>query len=308
MAKRILGIHIGEYRVICIEARHSGNIVVEKVACSPLPEQSVANGIISDPSAVAEVLEAVISKMEVSTNNAIVNLPANLAQIKCIPTEQDYLELTPDQLRWEISHHLNDPVEESIISYFDLPMTTVLVAAKKAPVESRARLIEKIGLTVNAIDPDPIAIFNLFALVEGTKPRRNLIIVDIQIPFTQVVVFAKGEFWYGSSIFTPSELFGIGSGKKTWREFTENIEQALNMVLNSYKLFNPAFEPDGIIFSGRPLKEGSEQSISSQIEIKSIEIKPILKRKVKLKHKKAGLSPGEAAIAVGLAAHGASNL
>ena len=304
MAKKFLGIQIGEYRIICVEARVSGGVIVNKIATAPLMENSVVNGIIAQPENVTEILQSTITKMEVTTDDAIINIPSNLAQIKCIPTEQDYLNLTEDQLEWELSHHLNEPIENLNVSHFVLPSTTVLVAAKKEPLMKRAEIAEKVGLNVVSLDPEPIAMFNLFSVIEGAKPKRNLIIANIEIPYSYLIIFAKGEFWNGPAFFTPPEIFGIGEGKRTWREFTDDIIAAFDMIIHSYQRFNPAFNLDGVIFSGRKLKEDIEQTISSRFNADIIDFEKILKRKTKLKSKRANIEPSEAAISIGLAAHG----
>ncbi|MCD6594733.1 pilus assembly protein PilM [bacterium] len=304
MAKHFLGIQISEYRIICIEAKVAGSVTVNKIAMASLPENSVVNGVIAEPTAVSEVLEAVITKMEITTDDAIINIPENLAQIKCIPTEQNYLNLTDDQLNWELSQHLNEPLQNLSTSYFILPMTTVLVAAKKEPVIIRAEIAEKIGLNILALDPEPIAMFNLLTVLEGSKPKRNLIVADIHIPYSYLIVFAKGEFWNGPAFFTPPEIFGIGDGKKTWREFTEDLITAFDITIHSYQRFNPAFNLDGIILSGRKLKDGIEQTIQSRLNVDIIDFAKILKKKTKLKPQKANIEPGEAVIALGLATHG----
>ncbi|RKZ29668.1 hypothetical protein DRQ33_08605 [bacterium] len=304
MAKRILGIQIGEYRVICVEAKISGGIVAEKIATAPLPELSVVNGVITKPMEVVEVLEAIITKMEIVTDNTILNIPANLAQIKCIPTEENYLNITHDELEWELAQHFNEPMEEFTTSAFVLPITTVLIAAKTVPMEVRASIAEKVGLTVLSVDPEPIAIFNLFSTIEGSKPKRDIVIINIQVPYSHIVIFARGEFWNGGIFFTPPELFNLSEGKKTWREFTDDLVSTIKIAMRTYTKFNPAFEPGTIAIVGRILKEGVSSTISSQFNADIVDIPSLLKKKTKFKHKKAKISAEESAVALGLVAHG----
>ncbi len=304
MAKRVLGIHIGDYRIITVEAKVGGNVVAEKIGTAPLPENAVVNGIVARPGDVVEVLDAIITKMEITTSNAVLNVPANLSLIKCIPTEENYLNLAEDQIKWELSHHTGDPIEEYIVSAFSLPMTTVLVGAKEDPVHTRVAIAEKIGLSVLAVDPDPIAVFNYFATIQGAKPKKHFVVVNVEVPYSCVVMFSRGEFWHGGNLFTPPELFGLGEGKKSWREFTEDLIAIIRMAVDGYKIFNPLFEPETIYLVGRPLPPDVIQNITAQTNLQSADISATLRKKNRFKPKKGTIEPQEGVVALGLAAHG----
>ncbi|MCD6532424.1 pilus assembly protein PilM [bacterium] len=308
MAKKVLGIHIGEHRIICVEAKVGGNVVAEKIGIVPLPELAVVNGIIAKPKEVLEVMEGLITRMEISTNNAIINIPPNLSLIKCIPYEENYLQLAEDQIKWELSHHFNEPLDDYLVSAFSLSMTTVLVGVREESVQMRVSVAEKMGLSVLATDPDPVALFNLFATFEGAKPKKNYIITHIEVPFSSVVFFSKGDFWYGGHLFTPPELFGLGEGKRSWREFGEDLTTMLKLSVEAYRIFNPLFEPETIYFTGRKLPEDTAQSVSSQIGASIGDISDRLRKKNKLKPKKGTIEPQEGVIALGLAAHGSTLL
>lgn len=305
MAKRVLGIHIGDYRIICVEARVSGSsVVTEKIGVGPLPELSVVNGVVANPRGVLETLESITTQMEITTGDAIINIPPNLSVIKCIPYEEKYLDLTDDQIKWELSHHINESVEQYLVSAFSLSATTVLVGAKEEAVNIRVAIAEKLGLTVLSVDPDPVAVFNLFALWEGARPKKNYVVVNVEVPFSSVVMFSKGEFWYGGALFTPPELFGYEGGKKSWREFTEDLVAMLKMGVEAYTVFNPLFEPEEIYFVGRPLPDDVIQNVLVQLNLKSGKIDENLRKKARFKPKKGTINPREGVVALGLAAHG----
>lgn len=304
MAKRIIGIHIDDYRIICSEARIGGGIAIEKLAVATLSPGIVQNGIIGNPAEVSETLSELLAGMEVTTANAIVNIPTNLTQIKCIPIEKNYLASSPDQMEWELSHHINEPMEYFQFSYSALSGTYILVGVRQYALTTRTQALEKAGLLVTSADPDPIALFNLFSIIEGAKSTNSIAIVDIQLPFSQIVFFARGEFGFGGTIFTPPELFGIGNGLKTWREFSDDLTAAVLMATKSQEIFNPVCMTENIVFTGRTIKDDIAQTIASKAGLNLLEFRKLSKKRTKVKPKKTGLEPTELSITLGLAAHG----
>lgn len=303
MAKRILGIHLEDYRIICVEARVKNSVVVEKIAATQLPQGIVIDGIVVEPASVVEILTEIVSRIEVSTDHAIVNIPSNLVQIKCIPTEKDYIMTADDQLTWEISQHHNESISDFEVSHYTFPTTTILVGARRAALAGRAQALERAGLLVTAADPDPIAVFNLISLASTAKTPINTMIIDIQTPFSQIVLSANNEFGYGGSFFTPPELFGYGSGPRTWREFGEDLFASTKMVIKAQETVNPIFMPEAIVFTGRPLKGDITQSLAAKLELQLLDFVSLIKRKSKVKSKKHGLAPSELSVVLGLAAH-----
>ena len=303
MTKRTLGIHLEDYRIICVEAKVKNSVVVEKIATTELPRGIVTDGIIVEPASIVEILTEMLSKIEVSTDRAIVNIPSNLVQIKCIPTEKDYITIADDQLSWEISQHHNESILDFEVSHYTFPTTTILVGARRAALAGRAQVLEHAGLLVTSADPDPIAVFNLISLTTSSKTPINTMIIDVQTPFSQIVLSAKNEFGYGGSFFTPPELFGYGSGQRTWREFGEDLLASTKMVIKSLETVNPIFMPEAVLFTGRPLKGDIAQSLAAKLELKLLDFVSMTKRKSKVKSKKHGLAPTELSVVLGLAAH-----
>lgn len=304
MAKHILGIHIGENRLICIEGRIGGGITVHKIANINFEPNTVINGTIADPSSLTEALVEMLVKLEVITAKAVVNIPVNLAEVKCIPTESEYLSSAPDQIEWELRHYINEPSDEFQFSTFSLQTSTVLVAVRRQALDSYAQVIEKAGLLVEAIDPEQIALFNLMSVALGSKPKDSIAVVNIEVPFSQVIFFERGNFGCGGKLFTPPELFGLGDGKKTWREFSEDIAATVSITMEAQKQINPTLVPEKILFAGRPIKEDIIATIAGKVGLQLVQYKDLMKKRIKIKPRKHGLNPTELSIALGLAAHG----
>ncbi|RKZ28001.1 hypothetical protein DRQ26_02030 [bacterium] len=304
MAKHILGIHISDNRIICVECKLGSGISANKIAKIDLRQGVVVNGTIADPTFLAESIVEMLAKMEVLSAKTIVNIPVNLAEVKCIPTEKEYLSITPDQIEWEMRHHLNESPEEFSFSAFSLPGSTILTAVRKQVIDSYSQVLEKAGLLVEAIDPEQIALFNLVSVAVGSKPKDSLAVVDIEIPFSQVIYFERGNFGCGGKLFTPPELFGLGEGKKTWREFGEDISATISMTLDAQKQLNPTAVPEKIVFCGRKIKEDIAATIAGKVGLQLIQYNDLTKKRVKVKAHRHGLEPAELSIALGLAAHG----
>ena len=303
MTKTILGIHIGEHRIICTEAKTTGKIIVEKVAVASLPRDTVADGIILNSDAVMYSLSEIITRMEISTTNAVLNIPANLVHIKSIPTEADYIAISEDQLSWEMSHHINEPLTNYQLSHFVFPITTLIVATRKQAIVSRAQILERVGLFVEAAYPEQIALFNFLSAAVGHRAKQNIAFMNIEVPFSQVLLFTQGEFGYCSNLFTPPELFGIGTGKKTWREFGDDLCAIMSIAIETQRLVVPAFAPDILITAGRPIKADIVSSIAQKIGAQTKDFNKFSKEKIKIRPHRFGVSKEELSIVLGLTAH-----
>ncbi len=278
---------------------------MDRVAAASLPEGAVVAGVVANAHSAVQTLSDILAKMEVTTAHAALNIPPNLVQIKQIPKEEKYLSVVGDQVEWEISHHINEPLDEYELSAHSLLVSTVLVAARRRALETRTKVLEEAGLVVVAVDPDPIAVFNAIAAASGAKPNKNIVVVDVEVPYSSVVLFAKGDFGYGGAFFTPPELFGLGEGRRTWREFQEDLAAFVRMAVEAYRKLNPLFVAEGISFVGLGLKEGVASSVAAQVGLQVVEPVELVRKRVKVKPKKFGLSAQELFVAVGLAAHGA---
>ncbi len=303
MAKKLLGIHIDDRRIICVEAKVSGSVAIEKIATSTLPDNCIANGFITDFNAAYGALDMLIHKTETVATEAIIDVPTNLAYMKFIPFENGYLSATNDQLLWEISMHTGT-TDAGKISFFHQAKTTCLIAAKNENIKTRAALVEKAGISVLSAVPSSLALFNFISYLESFKNKRNIALIDVETPFSTIVFYVQGEFFTNGSTYTPPELFGFGFGKTTWGEFSENIVEAVKLALKALTKLYPTGAPEMILFSGRPIPMEASSAIAQSLGAKVVDIELLMKKKFGTKPKKAGLSFAELALATALVVNG----
>lgn len=304
MTKTILGIHLGDYKIICVEARISSSIIIDKIAIAKLPSGVVIGGTIVDFTTVASEISEVLAELEVSTADAVIDIPANLTFIKSIPTEKDYATVTEDQFLWELSHHINESLESYITGDFIFDTTTILFAVRKDAIEARSKILEHAGLSVLSIDPAPVANFNFLSFICGNKTSQSIILFHADVPYSHIVFFNRGEMGYGGTVFANPELFALGEGKKTWREFSEDIISSIRMAINSQKILNPSFTAEHIVFTGLTLQSGVEQNVASHLGIELLDLKELCKKKIAIKPRKPAIDLAGVSIVAGLVAHG----
>ncbi len=304
MTKSILGICLGDYKIICVEARISGSIIIHKIAIAKLPEGAITGGTIVDPITVASEISEILAEMEVSAADVVVDIPANLTFIKSIPTEKDYATVTEDQLLWELSHHINEPLESYITGNFIFDTTTILFAARKEAIEARSRILEHAGLSVLSVDPAPVATFNFISFIQGNKTNQTIVLFHADVPYSHIVFFDRGEMGYGGTVFTSPELFGLGEGKKTWREFSEDIISSIRMAIDSRKMLSASFTVEGLLFTGLALQSGIQETVSSHLGIETLDLKALCKKKIVIKPRKPSIDLAGLSVVAGLVAHG----
>ncbi len=297
MSKNVLGVYLSDYKIVCAEVKVGRPPKTEKVAAWPIPKGSITFGSINNLDKVAESLIGVLDKLEASTYNAVLNIPTNLVGIKTIPHEEGYSKITEDQIAWEMSLHMNEPVENLVTSCFQTPYGLVMSASLNRYLIERGKVLEKAGLFVESIDPQPIADFNLMTVSSAARQKLSLAVVNVEKYYSHVIIFDKGKFFFGTNFFVSSDMLGKNESTK----LNDEIAESIKLSIGAYILMEPSFQANGIVYFGFPISEAAKQGISERLNIKEIKPKDIFPKGIMSVKQKTGLTISEVLPVIGLA-------
>jgi len=115
-----------------------------------------------------------------------------------------------EAVRWESKRHISYPLESAMIEYLllgeRLEGTTtkydvLLVATELATVREHLSPFDQTGITVNAVDANPLALRNVFHL-QDVKTDANVLVVDLGAGKTEINIFRQGALRFSRCIET----------------------------------------------------------------------------------------------------------
>ncbi|MGB9561664.1 MAG: type IV pilus biogenesis protein PilM [bacterium] len=220
VAKRTLGIVISDREIIVVEGKRSGKkFYLLKAARELIGDKGIVeNGRIVSESACILKLRELIDQIKPEAVFASVNIPANLVLLKTIPLDPDIIERFPDWMEWEKEKHSVDASIKSELSYLPIGAKTsdgelyLMASVRKDIIIERKRVIEGLGLTLIAADPDPVAAYNGFIASCREDDESNYLFIDISLPFYTFFATFNGKFVYGGTKVTSVDYHGIERG------------------------------------------------------------------------------------------------
>lgn len=204
MAKRILGLEIGNANMKLLECRLKGHqYIIEKSKIIETPPESISDGIIWDISRICHILEGEIKKGKYKSKNlAIViksseiitrdirmdKMPAK--DMKAILELQYHEYLLVDITQYQITYKVVRDVEKEE----GLEQEILIVAAPNKLLDPLIEIADKLKMKIKSINISSDAVANLFREDSFVMDMReeSAMVVDIGAVVTTVTLISDG--------------------------------------------------------------------------------------------------------------------
>lgn len=232
-----VGLSIGSSAVKLVELKKSGSTwKLLHFGMVQLPEDAIINREIVNPIAVVDAIKTLATQIRLKTKNVCTALSGTSVIIKRMQLEVPNVKELQDSVFWEAEQYLPFDVSEVVMDYQMLSRTkdaktdVLLIAVKKAILETYMQAVEGAGLKPKIVDCDFFALQNLFESNYPTQPSEAVALVDIGATSIKIAIVQNGI-----PIFTKDAAIG---GKN----LTAEIQKHLNLSFadaESLKLSGP---------------------------------------------------------------------
>lgn len=310
MAKKIMGVEIGNYRIklaVCV-----GN-VVEQVVVTDIPENMVRDGVIISWEAMAGFIKETVKENNIKCKYAALVLPDTLAYIRHVSMPAMTVEQLKVNLPYEFHDYITEERDKYIYDYALVDMTyddndnpkemdLMAVAAKKETVEKYNTLFKHAGLKLVKIAPTIASLENIINRYDNNSFAKDYdyAIFDIGHTSMRLHFFTGGRFEItrnmepGCQALTNiiSDLYGVDPhiaeiykqknkdniwNSEEFKNIYNRISVELMRVVNFYFFNHPDSKIDTIYYCGggakiTPLLE----EIQKEVDYKLVSIKELL--------------------------------
>jgi type IV pilus assembly protein PilM len=232
-AKTFVGLDIGTSRIKMVElAVHPESVELVRAAVEPTPPESLVEGRIVNPAAVAGAIKRAIAAGKFRAGDVFAAVAGQGVVVRHAKFPNMPAEELRQAMQWEAQKYIPFPVEQATLDFTVLPtegdqQTTevMLVAAKSELIESHLQTMELAGLTPVAIDVQPFTMLRALRHKRPGVPESELRDDDAVTAYLDVgagttdIVIAKGELVkftrivpIGGAMFTKAiaERLGVG--------------------------------------------------------------------------------------------------
>lgn len=163
------------------------------------------DGHITDPPAMAEIIQQALAESKIKTNRVATAVPGrdSIVRLIPVPSELDDRELRDMVLNHEASLYLPYPREEADVDYQKLgyfvdedgieKVQVLLVATRKEITDTYLDTFQQAGLQVDVLE------INSFALIRTIRdqlrqfaPQEAAVLVDIEFDSTEIAIIVNG--------------------------------------------------------------------------------------------------------------------
>ena len=203
---RGVGVEIAPERVNVVQIRKQRQgLKLESLTSVPVPEGIVSDGQITDPPAMAQLIQQALAEAKIKTSSVATGVPGRDAIVRIIPVpaELDDKELRDMVLNHEAGLYLPYPREEADVDYQKLgyfvdedgieKVQVLLVATRKEVTDTYLRTFEQAGLQISVLE------INSFALIRTIRdqlrqfgPQEATVLVDIEFDSTEIAIIING--------------------------------------------------------------------------------------------------------------------
>ncbi len=183
------GFDIGTHNVKIVQLRKAGRkTVVQGYGSAFFPPESVVEGIIADPVAMAKVIKPLLRNLtygKLTSNRVVTGLPATKLFTRTLelpPMNGSDLE---QAISYEVEQYVPVPVNDLYIDHEvvnttsgnDPHMDVLMMAAPRAIVDSYLKLFDELGIEVGAMEAGMAAVIR--ALLHSGDAGGSTLVVDI---------------------------------------------------------------------------------------------------------------------------------
>ena len=225
-----IGVSIGSSSVKIAELKKTGkSYSLVHFGVSQLPDEAIQNREIINHMAVVDALRGLVGQLKIKGKNVTASLSGAAVIVKKILLDQTSPRELGDAIMWEAEQYVPFDINEVAFDYQVLnkngpegKMEIMLVACKRAIIESYIAAIKDAGLTPGIVDVDFFAIQNAFEA--NYPPETPAALVDIGASSVKLAVCVGGQ-----PMFTRDSAVG-------GRMLTAEIQKHLNVSYQEAEL------------------------------------------------------------------------
>ncbi len=217
-----VGLSIGSSSIKMVELKKAGKAwKLLHFGIVQLPDDVIVNREIVNPIAVVESLRTLVAQIRLKSKSVCTSLSGTSLIIKRMQLEIPNKKDIQDQVFWEAEQYIPFDVSEVVMDYQllarskDAKTDVLLVAVKKAVLESYMQAIDGAGLKPRIVDVDYFALQNLYEANYPVSPSEAVAIVDIGATSLKLVVVQNGV-----PVFTKDAALG---GKNLTLEIQKHL-------------------------------------------------------------------------------------
>jgi type IV pilus assembly protein PilM len=201
-----VGIELAPERVNIAQLRKQRQgLKLDSLTSVPVPEGIFVDGQITDPAAMAELIQQALAESKIKASRVATAVPGRESIIRLIPVpaELDDKELRDMVLNHEAGLYLPYPREEADVDYQKLgykvdedgieKVEVLLVATRKDITDSYVNTFEQAGLQVDVLE------ISSFALIRTIReklrqfgPQEAAVLVNIEFDSTEIAIIING--------------------------------------------------------------------------------------------------------------------
>jgi len=220
----VVGLSIGSSSIKIIELKKAGNAwKLLHFGIVQIPDDVIVNREIVNPIAIVDSIKTLINQIKLNSRNVCASVSGTSVIFKRMTVDVPNPRETQEAVFWEAEQYLPFDVSQVYMDYHvlsrgsDNKTDLILIAAKKALVDTYMSAISDSGLVPKVIDIDFFAMQNLFELNYPANPSEAVALVDLGASATKIVVVDRGV-----PVFTKDSALG-------GRNITAEIQRNLNL-------------------------------------------------------------------------------
>lgn len=178
---------------LCIARAQNSMLAIDRLVETPLPPNTVREGVIVDTETVAKALREALERAGKHSKRAMLTVagPQTLARPVRLPAMP--LEVLQKSIQYEAGRYLPSATEEHYIGYEVIKqdeehLEILLVAAPRATIEPLVEIVERLGIEVELVELQPFAFWRAIQVAYRGSTPPAYAFVDIGGGHTQVSV------------------------------------------------------------------------------------------------------------------------
>lgn len=260
-ADSTVGLSIGSSSIKLVELKKTGKSwKLLHFGMIQLPDEAIVNRDIVNHIAVSESLKTLVGQLRPSNKNICASLSGTAVIIKRMTLEVPNKSELQDSVFWEAEQYLPFDVSEVVMDYHVVSRDSagktdvVLVAIKKASMESYVQVIESAGLKVKILDVDYFALQNVYEYNNPGNLGQAAALVDCGASSLKIVIVQNGV-----PLFTKDALLG-------GRNLTLDIQRHLNLAFQDAETLKISGEKQGLPQEVSDLMSVFSENFASEIK------------------------------------------
>ena len=203
---RVVGLDIGSSGVRAAEVQFgsggptSGSAEVVNFGFAPLPEGSVRDGEVAEPSTVGSAIRQLWTERKFSTKEVVLGVGNQRVMVREVDLPMMPLPQLKTSLPFQVNDMLPVSVDDAVLDYYPVGSTTgqhgpmyhgLLVAATKETVLANTTAVERAGLRPVLVDLNAFALARVQARAGFTE--GVVACVDVGARVTNIAVLVDGQ-------------------------------------------------------------------------------------------------------------------